>query len=212
MAVQELIVHACAQTTVSRPYLHTLTTLPTEMRIIAGSAKGRRLKAPDSKGTRPATDRVREAVFSMIGGKIEDARVLDLYAGTGSFGLEALSRGAAMATFVENERSALVALKHNIETCGLGGRVVATSVEGYLIRDPETFDLVFLDPPWDLTQTRMEQQMADLGPLLAASATVIISRRHSDPTPRTPETWQVATDRRYGDTRIVWYEKVSEDS
>lgn len=182
------------------------------LRIIAGSAKGRKLTAPDTKATRPATDRVREALFSMIGAQVEGARVLDLYAGSGSYGLEALSRGAATATFVESGRAALVALKHNIETLGLGGRVVASRVENYLGRDPDTFDLVFIDPPWELDHFEMGRQMTALEPFLAGSATILISRRHGDPTPPNPETWRVATDRRYGDTRIVRYEKVSEDS
>ena len=89
------------------------------MRIISGKAKGKRINAPDTPATRPVTDRVREAVFSMIGAWVEDASVLDLYAGSGSFGLEALSRGAASATFVENGNRALEALRANIQTVAL---------------------------------------------------------------------------------------------
>lgn len=181
------------------------------MRIIAGSAKGRTLKAPDTKGTRPVTDRAREAVFSIIGPSVVDAVVLDLYAGSGSFGLEALSRGAARSTFVENGRAALKALKHNIETLGLGGRVVAASVHSYLAREPEGFSLVFIDPPWDLDGERLEREFLLLDRFLTADATVVTSRRHADPRPSPPKNWRVATDRRYGDTRILIYDRVAEE-
>jgi 16S rRNA (guanine966-N2)-methyltransferase len=125
------------------------------MRIITGRAKGRRLAAPDTDTTRPATDRVREAVFSAIGPWVEDADVLDLYAGSGSYGLEALSRGAASAVFVERGRAAIEALRSNVATVGLGGTVVATEVDSFL-RAPgsRTYHLVFIDPPWDLPTGR----------------------------------------------------------
>ena len=96
------------------------------MRVIAGVAKGRRLRAPAGLATRPMTDRAREAVFSAIAASIPGARVLDLYAGTGSLGLEALSRGAASATFVERDRSAVTALQVNVGMVGLGGRCPPT--------------------------------------------------------------------------------------
>jgi hypothetical protein len=98
------------------------------MRIIAGKAKGRRLSAPDGPGTRPVTDRVKEAVFSSIGDWVEDADVADLYAGSGSFGLEALSRGARSAVFVENGFRAIEALKRNISSVALGGEVFSGKV------------------------------------------------------------------------------------
>ena len=181
------------------------------MRIIAGKAKGRRLIAPDSKGTRPVTDRVREAVFSILGSWVEEASVLDLYAGSGSFGLEALSRGARTATFVENGAKALIALRRNIETVGLGGTVVSSTVSDYLNRsagelrpgvhgsslDPADGDR--WTPTWSVS-TR----------LLAPGGEVVVSRRHSDEEPAIPVTWGVATDRRYGDTRIFRYAKESE--
>ncbi len=180
------------------------------MRIIAGVAKGRRLIAPDSKGTRPVTDRVREAVFSIIGPWVEEARVLDLYAGSGSFGLEALSRGARAATFVENGHKALTALRRNIETVGLGGTVISSTVSDYLGHASGSYDLVFMDPPWTQPTTVMNGDLERLDPLLASPAEVVVSRRHSDDQPTIPVTWGVATDRRYGDTRIFRYAKESE--
>ena len=180
------------------------------MRIIAGKARGRRLKSPDTKGTRPATDRVREAVFSSIGSWVEDANVADLYAGSGSFGLEALSRGATSAVFVENGRRALQALRANVEAVGLGGTIIETNVQHYLARAHHRLHLVFLDPPWNDPTEQMEADLAALDRLMAPSAEVIVSRRHTDRPPVPPENWRVATDKRYGDTRIIRYEKVED--
>lgn len=181
------------------------------MRIIAGKAGGRRLKTPDAKGTRPATDRVREAVFSSLGSWVEDAVVADLYAGSGSYGLEALSRGAQSVVFVENGRKALQALRENVRTVGLGGSVVGSGVAGYLERANHRFHLVFMDPPWPQPTTEMEEEMVELDRLLFPGAVVVVSRRHSDRRPDPPENWRVAADKRYGDTRIIRYEKVDGD-
>jgi 16S rRNA (guanine966-N2)-methyltransferase len=177
------------------------------MRIIAGEARGRRLRAPDTRDTRPATDRVREAVFSALG-PVDGAVAADLYAGSGSFGLEALSRGAASAVFVERGRKAVGALRANVESVGLGGEVIAGEVTSFLRKGGRLFSLVFMDPPWEVTATRMSEEMRLLDPLLAAGGTVVVSRRWGDPDPRPPETWRVATDKRYGDTRILRYEKL----
>jgi 16S rRNA (guanine966-N2)-methyltransferase len=181
------------------------------MRIIAGEARGRRLKSPDTKGTRPATDLVREAVFSSIGNWVIDSVVGDLYAGSGSFGLEALSRGASSAVFVENGRKALQALRHNVHTIGLGGTVIESNVADYLARANHRFHLVFLDPPWDLSTDAVEEDLVGLDRLLLPGGEVVISRRHTDGVPEGPETWRVATEKRYGDTRIIRYEKVERD-
>lgn len=181
------------------------------MRIIAGEARGRRLKAPDTKGTRPVTDRVREAVFSSVGSWVVDAKVADLYAGSGSFGLEALSRGAESAVFVENGRKALVALRENITQLGLGGAVEATTVAAYLERTDDRFHLVFIDPPWPMENAELEDNFLRLDSLLEPKAEVVTSRRAGGPMPISPETWRVAADKRYGDTRIIRYEKVEND-
>ena len=150
------------------------------MRIIAGSAGGRKLKAPDTKGTRPATDRVREAVFSSIGQWVEGALVVDLYAGSGSFGLEALSRGAADAAFVENGRKALAALRSNVETVGLGGSVIATTVQEFLQRSETKFDLVFIDPPWPMPTEQLGEDLVLIDRLVQPGAEIVTSRRHTD--------------------------------
>lgn len=178
------------------------------MRIIAGKAKGRAIKAPDTSSTRPATDRVREAVFSSLGDRVEGAVVADLYAGSGSFGLEALSRGAASATFVENGSRAVRALRSNVEVVGLGGDVIVSDVATYLGKPRLGFDLVFIDPPWDMPAEEMERDLARVEPALAPGGSVVLSRRAGDPVPTSPENWRVAADKRYGDTRILRYEKL----
>ncbi len=124
------------------------------MRITGGRARGIPLKAPKGEGTRPATDRLREAIFSSLGPSIEGCRVADLFAGTGSYGLEALSRGAASATFFETDRAALSCLRANVQavqrSCQLNTnslKVVARDVYS-LDSNPPAYDLIFLDPPY----------------------------------------------------------------
>jgi 16S rRNA (guanine966-N2)-methyltransferase len=142
---------------------------------------------------------------------VEGAVVADLYAGSGAFGLEALSRGARSAIFVESGRKALLALKQNIESLGLGGSVVAAPVRAFLERCEDRFDLVFIDPPWPMSSDDLEEDFRVLDRLLTPGGELVASRRHTDRAPRPPETWRVAADKRYGDTRIFRYEKVTED-
>ena len=120
------------------------------MRVITGSARGRRLKELEGMETRPTTDRVKESLFSVIQFDIEGRRVLDLFAGTGQLGIEALSRGAAEAVFVENRTEAVNLIRENLEICRLTdrARVRAGDALTYL-RSGEKFDLIFLDPPYN---------------------------------------------------------------
>jgi 16S rRNA (guanine966-N2)-methyltransferase len=180
------------------------------MRIIAGKAKGRRLSAPDGLGTRPVTDRVKEAVFSSIGDWVEDADVADLYAGSGSFGLEALSRGARSAVFVDSAFRAIEALKRNISSVALGGEVFPGKVLEFLIANTKQFHLVFIDPPWPMSTDDLEADFTLLDRSLASGGEVVASRRHTDRIPVPPENWRVAAEKRYGDTRILRYEKKAE--
>lgn len=178
------------------------------MRIITGLAKGRRLAAPDTDRTRPATDMVREAVFSAVGSWVEDADVLDLYAGSGSYGLEALSRGAVSATFVEKGRRAIEALRANVAVVGLGGTIVAQDVDAFLAAPGDRrYHLVFIDPPWDLASEAISRQLELVDGLLDPDGEVVVSRRQGDIAPALPSGWWVATDRRYGDARIYRYTK-----
>jgi 16S rRNA G966 N2-methylase RsmD len=110
--------------------------------------------------------------------------------------------------FVENGRKALIALRSNIESVALGGRVVDTTVRSFLTRCDDRFHLVFMDPPWDQDTGIMERDLTTLDRCLLPGAEVVVSRRHTDRIPDVPENWRVATDKRYGDTRILRYEKV----
>ena len=189
------------------------------MRIIAGAAKGRVLKTPSGTGTRPMTGRAREAVFSSIASSIPGADVLDLYAGTGSLGLEALSRGAATAVFVERDRAALRALRANIGAVGLGGEVVARGVDGYLTSATAghpggrsvRFALVFVDPPYELATTRVEQQLAAAARLLCSRGLLVLHRQVGEPRPEA-RGLRPARTYTYGTARIWRYEQIRTDS
>jgi 16S rRNA (guanine966-N2)-methyltransferase len=121
------------------------------MRVIAGSLKGRRLDAPTWPGLRPTSDKLRETLFNVLQGRLPGARVLDAYAGTGAVGIEALSRGAAAVTFVEQDRRALALIGANLERCGVSGgyTIERGPAEEVLGRLEPVFDVVFLDPPYD---------------------------------------------------------------
>lgn len=177
------------------------------MRIIAGRFGGRRLVAPKGRATRPTSDRVREAIFSALG-ELGGARVLDLYAGTGALGIEALSRGAERAVFVESARPALAALRENLGALGLGSdaRVLATSVAraaGELAGEGP-FDVVFLDPPYaDLADaTAALAALVGREGLLRGGADVVLEHASRDPAPTVPGLEQVAS-RVYGDTAVT---------
>ncbi len=179
------------------------------MRVIAGRAKGHPLVAPRGLGTRPLTDRAREALFSALGEVVAGARVLDLYAGSGALGIEALSRGAAHVTFVERSRAALRALRRNLEAVGFEAEVVAADVARFL-RDTENgrYELAFVDPPYALSLASVEDTLRELEPLLVAGAVVVLHRRAGeDPPPAVSPMLLLTDERRYGDSRLWRYEK-----
>src|SRR4051794_17402304 len=131
------------------------------MRIIAGAHRGRRIAAPKGRDTRPTSDRVRENAFNLIG-PVDDAEVLDLFAGSGAMGLEALSRGAAHATFVESSRDACRVIDANLETLGLRATVLCQDVLRALAQDRRRYDLVLCDPPYDFDGGRLAPHLAKL--------------------------------------------------
>lgn len=176
--------------------------------MIAGAAKGRRLIGPETRDTRPLTDRAKEALFSALGNMVTDARVLDLFAGSGSIGIEALSRGAPRAVFVEKARDALTALRRNLAACGFPNvTVIAKDVGEYLRSAHDQFDLVFCDPPWALSKVRLEEIFTEVDRICAPGAQFVIHRRYKDPDPVAPPGWRLVTTRRYGDGKISRYEK-----
>ena len=176
------------------------------MRVIAGVARGHPLVAPRDRGTRPITDRVKETLFGILGDRVPDARVLDLYAGSGAIGIEALSRGAAHATFVERARPALEALRANLERTHLAdlASVIAQSVERFLAgTSGEPWDLVFLDPPYELRAIVAPPRA--LEPHLAPDAMVVIKHFWRTEVPEVPGL-QSVRQRRFGETMLSFLE------
>lgn len=172
--------------------------------MISGIHGGRRLRAPDTPDTRPVTDRVKESIFSSLGSFVVQARVVDLFAGAGSFGIEALSRGATSVTFVEKGGRALAALDANLSDLGLSARVVRSSVERWVEENSAEFDLVFCDPPWPLPSVDLADLLDSLASRLAIGALVVVTRRSSDSVPE-PVSLRIDDERRMGDTRIIRY-------
>lgn len=174
------------------------------MRVIAGIHKGRKLMAPATDDTRPVTDRVKESIFSSLGGVVVAAAVVDLYAGAGSFGIEAASRGAGSVTFVERAPRALAALATNLKSLGIEATVLEIPVERYRPAGP--IDLLFCDPPWSMPSSELGALIERLGPAVVPGGLVVITRRAGDPVPL-PYGFEIDDDRRMGDTRIVRYRK-----
>jgi 16S rRNA (guanine966-N2)-methyltransferase len=170
------------------------------MRVVAGVARGLRLVAPEGEGTRPTSDRVREATFNALGsmGALEGATVLDLFAGSGALGIEALSRGAGDTTFVETDRAALRAVRANLETTRLGdlAEVVAQPAEGFLaaaLTEGRHWDVALLDPPYDF------DGWDELLSSLPADLAVI----ESDRPVALPPGWELRRQKRYGRTYVT---------
>jgi 16S rRNA (guanine966-N2)-methyltransferase len=175
------------------------------MRVIAGRLGGRRLKAPKGTATRPTSDRVREALFAMLG-DVEGARVLDLFAGTGALGIEALSRGAHSAVFIERNLSAARVLSDNLNALGISGedgevrRIDALAGLRSAQVSKETYDLVFIDPPYRQAPEWGIELSAMLPLLLTPAARVVVESDR-----RAPIELQIPIerDKRYGDTSIT---------
>jgi 16S rRNA (guanine(966)-N(2))-methyltransferase RsmD len=170
------------------------------MRIIAGTHRGHRIAAPKGRDTRPTSDRVRENAFNLIG-PVDGARVLDLYAGSGAMGLEALSRGADQVTFVEREKDACRAINANLDKLQLHGAVLCQDAARAVAQERGTFDLILCDPPYDVDATRLPfaRLLADDGLLVYESS------GRKDP----PEVEGLAqrTSRKYGSARLTLFER-----
>ncbi len=182
-------------------------------RIIAGFAGSLTLAAPP-KGTRPTSDRVREAIFSSMDarGVLPGARVLDLYAGTGALGLEAASRGAAHVTLVDRHASAVTACRKNaamVKRAAPSGAaleigVTSQAVQPFLDSPRSPWDVVFLDPPYDLSNAELEQNLASLVPRLSVDAVVLLERSSRMAAPEWPTGLKLERRKDYGDTSLYW--------
>jgi 16S rRNA (guanine966-N2)-methyltransferase len=182
------------------------------VRVVAGSAKGVRL-APVPDGVRPVSDRAREGLFSSLGSRVEGARVLDLFAGTGAMGIEALSRGAETAVFVERNRRTAAVLSGNLDRAQVADRatVVARDVGGFLRDDAGgAFDLAFVDPPYDLGGSDLEATLAALGAgnRLSPGWIVVLTRAKRSSTYVIPLHWSAARELRYGDSLLTLFVEV----
>ena len=178
------------------------------MRVIAGSAGGIRLTVPET-GVRPTMDRVKAAIFSSLGDRIVGARVLDLFGGTGALGIEALSRGAVSALFVEENRAAVVAIEQNFIRTKLRGRVKSQEVFAFLEspRVTEPFDIIFADPPYEKTKsgaefTRLLLHNQKLADLLASDGIFVLEKRPEEQL-LSPGLWTITRQKRYGATEVL---------
>lgn len=177
------------------------------MRIVGGKFRGRRLFVPRGPDVRPTSDRVREAIFSILADKVEGARVLDLFAGTGALGLEALSRGAARAAFVDRRPLALKTINRNVEALGLEGstRVLRTDLSrgpGGLRQETGPFDLIFMDPPYGKGLVAPALGMAVRLGLAGPETQAVVEQYFREARPRIGPEWILAQERVYGRTRV----------
>jgi 16S rRNA (guanine(966)-N(2))-methyltransferase RsmD len=176
--------------------------------VIAGSAKGRILRPPRTSATRPITDRAKESLFSILAPRIPGRCFLDLFAGTGSVGIEALSRGAARATFVERSWPALAGIQHNLELTGLAARaeVVGRDVFGYLREPPAPFDMIFVAPPqwrglWPRAVALLDREPG----WLAGGAVVVAQHDPSESLPLDLAHLELTDERTYAQVRFTFF-------
>lgn len=180
-------------------------------RIVAGSAKGRVLKVPAAH-TRPTSERVREALFSRLEhmGYIDGCAILDLYAGSGAFALEALSRGAAYAECVDSQRQAARIIEQNARACALDVHVTCTKVAKRLASAPsQLFDLVFLDPPYDMSEVEVGEALRALPAHMRDDGLVLVERSKRSPEPEWAGAFTLLDERTWGDTRVWFATRVS---
>ena len=176
------------------------------MRIIAGSRKGHMIRAPRGLATRPTSDRVRENVFNILGGRVEDAAVLDLFAGSGAMGLEALSRGAARAVFVERDPEAVRTIERNLDRLRLAGAVLRRDAVTALAAEAAAgrkYDLVLVDPPYDMYSS-VQPQLARYLPAVLAGDGLLVVETDARLEPELP--LPLRTSRRYGQARVTLFE------
>jgi 16S rRNA (guanine966-N2)-methyltransferase len=180
------------------------------VRVVAGKWGGRTIRAPRGLSVRPTTDRVREAVFSILGGDVEGRVVLDLFAGTGAMAIEALSRGAAGAVLVESSPAALNALRANLGAFEAEGAVCLPLDYREAVRrlsaQGKVFDLVFLDPPYGKGLVGQSAELLSRAGILDSGAVVVAERATRDPLEAFPAEWRERADRKYGDTRITLFD------
>jgi len=180
------------------------------MRVVAGKWRGRTLRAPRGLSVRPTTDRVREAIFAILGERVDGTKVLDLFAGTGAMAIEALSRGAADAVLVEASPQAAEVLKANLASVDASSAVCLSMDYRKALRRlaarGETFSLAFIDPPYGRGLLDEAAEALERAGILRPGALVVAESAVRDPKEKVPAGWLPESERRYGDTRVTFYE------
>jgi len=186
------------------------------MRVIAGTQKGRRLKAPVGNRIRPTSARVREALFSILNTRVSEAKVLDLCCGTGTIGLEALSRGASRVVFVDNHLDSLQLLKDNLKRCGNPNNTVIVSSDAWnIVRQPQIlqeapYDIIYVDPPYQ--HQELESLLSKLGTqlLLSDDGIMVVEHFWKTALPREVNSLEQVRQARYGDTILTFFQHIRE--
>jgi len=187
------------------------------MRIISGTSKGRRLATPKSHDLRPTSDRVKESIFNILGDEVEGKVVLDLFAGTGNLGIEALSRGANKALFVEKGRQAIRLIQRNLSQCGMKGRseILPKDVNraiGILNQRGQSFDLILMDPPYEKGLIQKTLMKLRSHRIYHGDSILVIEHDRREPIPETVEGWNLIRQRGIGDTVISFLMPRQENS
>ncbi len=181
------------------------------MRVIAGLAKGRRLRAPRIPGIRPTSDKVKEALFSILADRVGNSRVLDLFGGTGAIGIEALSRGAREVEFVESDPAAIKVLHKNLEACDFTERAVVHCMDAYrfLKQAAGPYDLVFADPPYHWKQLKKLLPALSRGDIMGSGSFFVLEHFRKVPVPEGFGSLKGFRSYQYGDTVLTFYRKAS---
>ena len=179
------------------------------MRVITGSARGRKLKTPENRDIRPTTDNVKESLFNILQFDIEGRQVLDLFAGTGQLGIECLSRGAAGVTFVDADREAVRIVRENLKTCGMTAPVFQEDALQFLNRG-QRFDLIFIDPPYDSGLYEPVLERINLVDILSDGGIIVCEARREKDLPPMIAPYHKSKEYRYGSVKLCMYKKESQ--
>ena len=180
------------------------------MRVITGSARGRRLKTPEGMDIRPTTDNVKESIFNILQFDIEGRRVLDLFAGTGQLGIECLSRGAREAVFIDRDREAVKIIRENLKTCGFSAPVLQQDALSYLQQGGK-FDLIFVDPPYDAGLYAPVLERINSVDNLSDGGIILCESRRDTPLPEMRSPYRKKKEYRYGKVKLCLYLKETQE-
>lgn len=178
------------------------------MRVITGSARGRRLKTPENNDIRPTTDNVKESVFNILQFDIEGRRILDLFAGTGQLGIECLSRGAAEVVFIDRDREAVRIVKENLKTCGFSAPVFQQDSLSFL-RSCGKFDIIFVDPPYDAGLYESVLETINSVDILSNGGIILCESRRDKELPQMKAPYSKKKEYNYGKVKLTVYTRES---